>query len=154
MDIQKIQDIVNLVAHSQVAEVQVTLPSGHIRIKNKSNHQADIDKPSNLLTTSTNTPSSNLSAATTQSAVGLVSDKQLVIQSKHIGKFKLADDAISEPLIKVGDSIKVGDTIGYVASLAQLHPIIADKAGVVREILLEQNAPVEYSTAIVALSNS
>ncbi len=144
MDIQKIQDIVNLVANSQVAEVALTQQDGSIRIKN--NLQAAVLPRENLV------PNASSSA---QLAPNLSDEaNSITLQSKHIGKLKLADDAISEPLVKVGDMVKEGDTIGYVAALAQLNPIIADKSGVVREILLAQNATVEYGTPIMHLKSN
>ncbi len=55
-------------------------------------------------------------------------------------------------MVKVGDKVQQGDTVAYVACMAQLLPVIADKAGCVYSILLEDNDKVEYGTPIIKLT--
>ena len=142
MDIQHIQDIVSLVAHSQLAEVEITVQGDSIRIKN-----------SQYATLHNNQLSrSNVKDTAKQDVDEVTNDNTYVIKSTHIGRLKLSADAISEPLVKVGDKVKQGDTVAYVACMAQLLPVIADKAGCVYSILLEDNDKVEYGTPIIKLT--
>lgn len=145
MDIQHIQDMVSLVAHSQLAEVEITVQGDSIRIKN-----------SQYATLHNNQLSrSNVKDTAKQDVDEVTNDNTYVIKSTHIGRLKLSADAISEPLVKVGDKVQPGDTVAYVAyvaCMAQLLPVIADKAGCVYSILLEDNDKVEYGTPIIKLT--
>lgn len=144
MDIQQIQDIVNLVANSQVAEVEIKVHGDIIRIKNRQqlrglandDQLASSKEIANLQTTHIQPPS----------------DTTPIIKSKHIGRLKLSADAISEPLVKIGDKVQEGDTIAFVACMAQMLPIIADQSGYVSDILLQDNTKVEYGTPIFQLT--
>ena len=60
--------------------------------------------------------------------------------------------AMVSEIVKVGDKVQQGDTVAYVACMAQLLPVIADKAGCVYSILLEDNDKVEYGTPIIKLT--
>lgn len=141
MDIQHIQDMVSLVAHSQLAEVEITVQGDSIRIKN-----------SQYATLHNNQLSrSNVKDTAKQDVDEVTNDNTYVIKSTYIGRLKLSADAISEPLVKVGDKVQQGDTVAYVACMAQLLPVIADKAGCVYSILLEDNDKVEYGTPIIKL---
>lgn len=144
MDIQQIQDIVNLVTNSQVAEVEIKVHGDIIRIKNRqqlrllaNDDQLALSKEiANLQTTHTQPPS----------------DTKPIIKSKHIGRLKLSADGIGEPLVKIGDKVQEGDTIAFVACMAQMLPIIADKSGYVSDILLQDNTKLEYGTPIFQLT--
>ena len=145
MDIQQIQDIVNLVANSQVAEVEIKVHGDIIRIKNRQqlrvlandDQLASSKEIASLQTTHIQPPPS----ATTP-----------IIKSKHIGRLKLSADAISEPLVKIGDKVQEGDTIAFIACMAQMLPITADQSGYVSDILLQDNTKVEYGTPIFQLT--
>ena len=96
--------------------------------------------------------SSNVKDTAKQDVDEVTNDNTYVIKSTYIGRLKLSADAISEPLVKVGDKVQQGDTVAYVACMAQLLPVIADKAGCVYSILLEDNDKVEYGTPIIKLT--
>lgn len=150
MDIQHIRHVVTLVAQSHVAEVDITAGNSRIRVKNGSTPtsslfwQVDSDTLTDPLAVVTTDPDH------LDNTDGLMETSH-TIRSTQIGRFQAAADAISDPAVRVGDSVTVGDTLGYVASLAQLLPIVSDKAGVVADILLDNGARVEYGTPVVVL---
>lgn len=143
MDIQQIQDIVNLVANSQVAEVEIKVHGDIIRIKNRQQLR--------VLANDDQLASSKEIASLQTTHIQPPSDTTPIIKSKHIGRLKLSADAISEPLVKIGDKVQEGDTIAFVACMAQMLPITADQSGYVSDILLQDNTKVEYGTPIFQL---
>ncbi|HHI88698.1 MAG TPA: acetyl-CoA carboxylase, biotin carboxyl carrier protein, partial [Hellea balneolensis] len=57
-----------------------------------------------------------------------------------------------EPFVKVGDEVKVGETVLLVEAMKTFNPIKAPNAGVVRKILVEDGQPVEFGEALLIVS--
>jgi len=66
------------------------------------------------------------------------------------GKFFLTKDS-SETAVKVGDSVKEGDTIGYVESMKVFNAISADASGVIAEICFASGDDVEEDDVLIKL---
>ena len=48
------------------------------------------------------------------------------------------------PDFKVGDTVKVGQTLCMVEAMKTFNPVVAEKAGKIKVVLVESGAPVEY----------
>lgn len=149
MNIQQIRDVVDLIASSQVAEVEIKSQGNRIRVKNRTHYHSEQD--TTIHQSALSSDNSPADATLDVSPLALDNPTAHTIIAKHIGKFKLAADAISQPVVKIGDTIHEGDTVAYVASLSQLLPVVSDKAGIVADILLSENDKVEYGTPVIAL---
>ncbi|MEM9918031.1 MAG: biotin/lipoyl-containing protein [Bacteroidota bacterium] len=66
------------------------------------------------------------------------------------GKFYLTRENTEKP-IKIGDHIKVGDTVAYIESMKVINAITADKSGTVVEILAGNGDEVEEDDIIIKL---
>lgn len=66
------------------------------------------------------------------------------------GKFLLTKDSAEKP-IKVGDVLKIGDTVAYIESMKVINAITADQAGEVVEILGRHGEDIEEDDIIVRL---
>lgn len=66
------------------------------------------------------------------------------------GKFYLTKES-SETAIKVGDSIKVGDLIGYVEAMKTFNAIRSDVAGTVVEVCYATGAEIEEDDVLVKI---
>ena len=71
------------------------------------------------------------------------SDQKLV-KSPLVGVFYSAPSEDAEPFVKVGDTVKKGQTIGIVEAMKLMNEIECDYDGVVAEILVENMQSVEY----------
>lgn len=72
------------------------------------------------------------------------------ITSPLEGKFFLTKDS-AELGIKVGDTIKKGDTVAYVEAMKVINAITSDYSGVVAEILVAKGADVEEDQNLIKL---
>ncbi|MBC7884290.1 MAG: oxaloacetate decarboxylase [Saprospiraceae bacterium] len=72
------------------------------------------------------------------------------ITSPLEGKFFLTKDA-GETGIKVGDSIKKGDTVAYVEAMKVINAIASDTSGTVAEILVSKGADVAEDDKLIKL---
>lgn len=68
-----------------------------------------------------------------------------------VGTAYLSPEPGAKPFIKVGDSVAKGDTLLLVEAMKTFNPVTADKAGVVKEILIEDGKPVEFGEALVVI---
>ena len=66
-----------------------------------------------------------------------------------VGTVYLAADPGSPPFIKVGDTVKAGDTLLIVEAMKVMNPIIAPGDGTVKEILVDNAQPVEFDQPLV-----
>src|SRR5690606_6511657 len=75
-----------------------------------------------------------------------------VITAPMIGTFYAAPSPGEDPFVQVGDEVEVGQVIGIIEAMKIMNEIVADKAGVVAEILVENAQPVEYGSPLVRLT--
>ncbi|WP_287133680.1 acetyl-CoA carboxylase biotin carboxyl carrier protein, partial [Alteromonas sp.] len=67
-----------------------------------------------------------------------------VVKSPMVGTFYRASSPTAKPFAEVGQQVKVGDTLCIVEAMKMMNQIEADKAGVVKAILVENQDPVEF----------
>jgi acetyl-CoA carboxylase biotin carboxyl carrier protein len=71
-----------------------------------------------------------------------------VITSPFVGTFYRAPSPDSPPFTEVGQRVEKGQTLCIVEAMKLMNEIEADKAGVVRRVLMENAQPVEYGAAL------
>lgn len=74
-----------------------------------------------------------------------------VVNSPMVGTVYLKPNPDSENFVKVGDTVKAGDTILLVEAMKTFNPITAEKGGKIAEILVEEGQPVEYGEPLFIL---
>nr|MBQ0090926.1 acetyl-CoA carboxylase biotin carboxyl carrier protein subunit [Candidatus Enterousia merdequi] len=74
-----------------------------------------------------------------------------VLKSPMVGVAYLSPEPGAKPFIKVGDSVKAGDTVALVEAMKTFNPIKSDTDGIVKEILVSDGAAVEFDTPIIVI---
>ena len=69
-----------------------------------------------------------------------------------VGTVYMAPSPDADVFIKVGDSVKKGDTLLIVEAMKVMNPITAPADGTVKEILVSDSQPVEFDQPLVVLS--
>lgn len=67
-----------------------------------------------------------------------------LVKSPLVGTFYTAPSEDAEPFIKVGDTVKKGQTLAIVEAMKLMNEIESEFDGVVTEILVENEENVEY----------
>ncbi len=75
-----------------------------------------------------------------------------VVTAPMIGTYYSAPAPGEDPFVQVGDEVEVGQVIGIIEAMKIMNEIIADQAGVVTDILVENAQAVEYGSPLVRLS--
>ncbi len=73
------------------------------------------------------------------------------LKSPMVGTAYLAAEPGADPFVKVGDSVKQGDTLLIVEAMKVMNPIVADKAGTIKTILVENAQPVEFDQPLIVI---
>jgi acetyl-CoA carboxylase biotin carboxyl carrier protein len=67
-----------------------------------------------------------------------------VVESPMVGTFYRAPAPEAPPFVEVGDSVRVGQTLCILEAMKLMNELQSEVNGVVRKILAENTAPVEY----------
>ncbi len=73
------------------------------------------------------------------------------IISPMVGTAFLAPEPSATPFVKVGDQVSEGQTLLIIDAMKTMNPIPAPKAGKVAEILVMNEAPVEYGQPLMII---
>ena len=73
------------------------------------------------------------------------------LKSPMVGTAYLSPDPEAAPFVTVGQSVSVGDTLLIVEAMKVMNPILADKGGTVKAILIESGQPVEFDQPLMVI---
>ena len=74
------------------------------------------------------------------------------VTSPMVGTVYVSPQPGAAPFVKVGDTIKEGDTLLIVEAMKTMNPILAPRAGTVTEICIHDTQPVEFGQTLLILS--
>jgi acetyl-CoA carboxylase biotin carboxyl carrier protein len=73
------------------------------------------------------------------------------VKSPMVGSFYRAPSPGAKAFVDVGSSVKEGDVLCVIEAMKLLNEIQADRAGVIKAILVENGQPVEYGQALFTI---
>ena len=73
------------------------------------------------------------------------------VKSPMVGTVYLKPDPDSAPFVTAGAKVSAGDTLLIVEAMKVMNPIKADKAGTVKEVLVNDAQPVEFDEPLVII---
>jgi acetyl-CoA carboxylase biotin carboxyl carrier protein len=79
-------------------------------------------------------------------------DHANAIKSPMVGTVYLAPEPGADDFVKVGDSVKAGDTLLIVEAMKVMNPITATTAGTVKQILVENGQPIEFDQPLIVIA--
>ena len=74
------------------------------------------------------------------------------IPSPMVGTVYVAPEPGKPPFVKVGDTVKEGATLLIIEAMKTMNPILAPRAGTVKEICINDAQPVEFGQSLLILS--
>ena len=73
------------------------------------------------------------------------------ISSPMVGTIYLKPDPDSKPFIRKGDRVKKGDTLLIIEAMKTMNNIPADKDGLIKKILVENEQPIQFGDPLVII---
>ncbi len=139
MDLRKLKTLIELVENSGIAELELTEGEEHVRISRMSSVSAPaLQHHYAAPPMAASAPAAPAVAATPAAPEGHV------VKSPMVGSFYRASSPGAKPFVDVGSTVNAGDTICIIEAMKLLNEIEADKAGVIKAILVENGQAVEF----------
>lgn len=151
MDLRKLKTLIDLVAESGIAELEITEGEGKVRIVKFSQAvqpvayapapQQYAPAPAGAEAVTAAAPVAPVPAA----AVGHT------VKAPMVGTFYRAPNPNSPSFVEVGQTVKEGEPLCIIEAMKLLNEIEADKSGVIKEILVQNGEPVEYGQPLFVI---
>jgi acetyl-CoA carboxylase biotin carboxyl carrier protein len=142
MDLRKLKTLIDLVAESGIAELEVTEGEDKVRIAKFSPAPAAPTSSTTVMTA----PLAGAPVAATPAAPTAPEPAPTghVVKSPMVGTFYRSPSPGAASFVELGQAVKPGDTLCIIEAMKLLNEIEAEVGGVVKEILVENGQPVEY----------
>ena len=147
MDLRKLKTLIDLVAESDIAELEVTEGEGKVRIVKSTPPMHMMATPTFMATQQQAHPQTAPAPAAAPSQAAPIDDAHRVA-SPMVGTFYRAASPGAPNFVEVGSSVKEGDTICIIEAMKLLNEIEADRTGVIKAVLVENGQPVEFGQAL------
>ncbi|MTD37864.1 acetyl-CoA carboxylase biotin carboxyl carrier protein [Erwinia sp. CPCC 100877] len=154
MDIRKIKKLIELVEESGIAELEISEGEESVRISRAVANQA---APVMQQAWTTPAPQPALSNAVAPAATPVMEASASaevsghIVRSPMVGTFYRTPSPDAKAFVEVGQKVNVGDTLCIVEAMKMMNQIEADKAGVVKAVLVESGQPVEFDEPLVVI---
>ena len=152
MDIRKIKKLIELVEESGITELEVSEEEGSVRIS-----RATVAAPANVqysIPAAASTPVAAPAAPAAAPAAPAAAPEEVAghkIRSPMVGTFYRSPSPEAKAFVEVGQTVKVGDALCIVEAMKMMNRIEADKAGVVKAILVNDGEPVEFDEPLIII---
>ena len=152
MDIRKIKKLIELVEESGITELEVSEEEGSVRIS-----RATVAAPANVqysIPAAAPAPVAAPVAPAAAPAAPAAAPEEVSghkIRSPMVGTFYRSPSPEAKAFVEVGQTVKVGDALCIVEAMKMMNRIEADKAGVVKAILVNDGEPVEFDEPLIII---
>jgi len=157
MDLRKLKTLIDLVAESDIAELEVTEGESKVRIVKSSamaQNQMVMMQPQAIPqyhAAPAAAPVAAPAAAAAAPAAAAAEPTGHVVKSPMVGTFYRSSAPGAAAFVEVGQTVKEGDTLCIIEAMKLLNEIDADKAGTITQILVENGQPVEYGQPLFVI---
>ncbi|MFT6329180.1 MAG: acetyl-CoA carboxylase biotin carboxyl carrier protein [Bermanella sp.] len=142
MDIRKIKKLIELVEESGISELEITEGEESVRI-HRGGSSAAVQYAPQMMQAPMMQAAPPMPAAAPAEVAAPVQTGHIV-KSPMVGTFYRSSSPESKTFVEIGQSVNVGDTLCIVEAMKMMNQIESDKAGVVKEILVDNQEPVEF----------
>ena len=153
MDLRKLKTLIDLVAESSISELEITEGEGKVRIV-KAAPQAAVAHAAPLAAGPAPMAMPVAPVAAPASAVASeVQDSPSGhrVTSPMVGTFYRAASPGGAPFVSLGDAVSEGQTLCVIEAMKLMNEIPADRAGVIKEILVENGQAVEFGQPLFVI---
>ena len=154
MDIRKIKKLIELVEESGITELEVQEEEGTVRISRAAPAVAPAAVQYAAAPVVAPTPAAApVQAPAVATPAPSASDELSghLVRSPMVGTFYRSPSPEAKAFVEVGQSVKVGDALCIVEAMKMMNRIEADKAGVVKAILINDGDAVEFDEPLIVI---
>ncbi len=147
MDLRKLKTLIDLVAESGIAELEITEGEGKVRIVKFSQAVQPVAYAPAPVAAAPAAPAPEAAAPAAPAAPA-----GHTVKSPMVGTFYRASNPGAAAFVQVGQAVKEGEPLCIIEAMKLLNEIEADKTGVIQAILVENGEPVEYGQPLFVIA--
>ena len=152
MDLRKLKTLIDLVAESDIEELEVTEGESKVRIvKSSAQPQNQVVMMPQGVQQYAAAPAPAPQVAAAPVAAAPAELEGYIVKSPMVGTFYRSSAPGTPPFVEIGSEVKEGATLCIIEAMKLLNEIDADKGGVVKQILVENGQPVEFGQPLFLL---
>jgi acetyl-CoA carboxylase biotin carboxyl carrier protein len=146
MDLRKLKTLIDLVAESDISELEVTEGESKVRIVKSGTPVAQGQVVMMQPQAAQPMPAVASAAPAPQAAAEVAPPEPVghVVKSPMVGTFYRSSAPGSAPFVEIGSVVKEGDTLCIIEAMKLLNEIDADASGTIRQVLVENGQAVEF----------
>jgi len=138
MDIRKIKKLIELVQESGINELEISEGEESVRIS----RGAVVAAPLMAAPVAAAAVAAPVAAAPAEAAAAVVSGHE--VRSPMVGTFYASASPESPVFVEVGQHVNAGDTLCIVEAMKMMNQIEADKSGVIKAMLVQNEDAIEF----------
>jgi len=157
MDLRKIKTLIDLVEQSGISELEVKEGEESVRISRNTGPvtqylsapgygPAMMQAPQALAA-----PAPAAAPAAAAPAARPAADTRHIVKAPMVGTFYRSPSPGAKSFVEVGQTVKAGQVLCIIEAMKMLNQIESDKAGVIVEILADNEKPVEFDQPLFAI---
>lgn len=145
MKAKEIQDLIDFISNSGLAEVKIETDEFKLSIKKYSEapavkfEAAPVAAPVSVGPSAAQAPVAPVPVAAKEE-----NSKLVEIKSPMIGTFYRTSNPDSDPFVGVGDSVSAGQTVCIIEAMKLFNEIESEVSGKIVKVLVDNATPVEY----------
>jgi acetyl-CoA carboxylase biotin carboxyl carrier protein len=154
MDLRKLKTLIDLVAESDIAELEVTEGESKVRIVKSSaipQNQMMMVPQQGVQQYSAPAVVGAAPAPSAAPAPAAAEHTGHVVKSPMVGTFYRSSAPGAPAFVEVGATVKEGDTLCIIEAMKLLNEIDSDVSGTVTKILVENGQPVEFGQPLFVI---
>ena len=155
MDLRKLKTLIELVETSGIAELEIQEGEERVRITRATpagaGHVVPQPAPVHVVAATPAAAHPPQAAPATEAPAAPEEPGGHVVKSPMVGTFYRAASPGAKPFVEVGDTVAVGDTLCIIEAMKLMNEIETDRAGIVKQLLVENGQPVEFGQPLVVI---
>ena len=157
MDLRKIKKLIDILEESNLAELEIREGEESVRLSRIPKGGMPVAAPAPVTHVHMEPPRAAVApaAATEHALAAAATGKELppghVVRSPMVGTFYASANPDAPPFVKVGQSVKAGDTLGIIEAMKMFNQIEADSAGTIVAVLATNGQPVEFDEPLFVI---
>ena len=149
MDIRKIKKLIELVEESGISELEITEGEESVRI-----HRGGSTAAAPVQYAAAPMPVAQAAAPVAAAAPAEEAPAEPsgnIVRSPMVGTFYRSSSPGAKSFVEVGQKVNVGDTLCIVEAMKMMNQIEADVSGVVKQIMVDNQEPVEFDQPLFVI---
>lgn len=154
MDLRKIKKLIDLLEESNLTEIEIKEGEESVRLSRGGHGPAQqmVYAPAPVHAEAPRTAAPVVTAAAADAGAARNDMPEGHVQrSPMVGTFYTSPNPDAPAFVKVGQSVKAGDTLGIIEAMKMFNPLEADISGTIVAILGVSGQPVEFDEPLFVI---